>query len=1307
MLTAIAVAILSATSAAAAPAVPSGLEPEVAQGLERLRAVAIADGEITEVDYGKGGLRVAFALRPTPESFIRCELGLADPSKWDGRFWGLGNGGWAGRVSCTRDGVSAYVCTDLGTSRHQGREADAPREVLTDYAWRATHLMTVEAKRLVEAYYGRKPDRCYFSGASCGGRQGVVEALRFPADYDGILSEVPGFTEHSRASHAWVRDRLKDKYRKWFTKEEIAAVREAELSYFEKVDPWWAHGRFIVDPYPTKAKLDGCWAEIVRRVPALADREEMWRKLFEPVVVNGRQYAPGRLIGIEFDGAWTFLLPKYSGKRRPILNTEEDLVHFAAEPDLAIGHDFSEFKARGGKLIMYGGMEDLSCPEPEMREFYDAVLREMGGIGEVSKFFAYYAVPGRSHRAKGEPFGPGQVGWPTRAERIGKIVDWVEKGVAPGALNFVWAHETDKTLSVSPYPESKLTYSDAGRPETAKWQAAIDAAAAKGGGVVNVPKGRHLVGQLELKNGVELHLEKGAVLEGAVGLQHYRPFSLPFSEGVWSAVIVGDGVTNVAVTGEGTVFGNGAAWPLPTPEDFKRGAQEGLRARGLFFHASKGVRLEGFTLKDAACWGIVFKNCAGVTARRVKIDNHGNFNNDGFDIEARNVLIEDCEADTGDDSFCLKSNDPGFVMENVVIRNCRARGHATSFKIGTATHGVVRNVRFENCTSDVALRSVQYPIRLPDGRVFHYHLSNAFTPRYPNGFNLSAIAIECVDGGCVENVVVDGLEIVDGARAPIFVRADLRKSRGDDGIATPPNSLNVMRNITIANVRGRSMGPVASSITGVKGFRIENVKLKNIDLVQPGAGEERSRLAMDTAVPYLEGRYPSADIFYPHLLPAYGLYVDRACVAFENVKFRLEEGTADLRPAVVVANCNTADDEARIAQSSPDYLVFTPRQRNMSRADPTLRGDSYNDHFQVIWDEKRRLYLAFWTQGTGEGRGDMHFVFSKSADKGATWTYPRVLAGSEFAAAPQPRAVWQQPMLAKSGRLYCLWNQQVTDDVLHHGEMRGMWSDDAGLHWSEPQKVPLALQLRDRKDKPPSWCNWQRPLRLGKDGRFFVGCTRRGTDPQEGHTSMKVEFWEFENIDDDPEPRDIRLGIYAGGKDSLAVEAGNTGRYISEEAGIVRLPDGRLFALLRTRARHPFWSQSRDDGRTWSRLKPLVGSDGKPFLHPCSPCPIYDWKGCEAASGTYFAFIHNAYDDSIEPLGKQPRGPLYLIAGRFDPDGEQPIRFSAPKLFSPVKSGNSYYASYTVADGEGVLWFAHQKHWLLGRKIGPEWFEGN
>ena len=112
---------------------------------------------------------------------------------------------------------------------------------------------------------------------------------------------------------------------------------------------------------------------------------------------------------------------------------------------------------------------------------------------------------------------------------------------------------------------------------------------------------------------------------------------------------------------------------------------------------------------------------------------------------------------------------------------------------------------------------------------------------------------------------------------------------------------------------------------------------------------------------------------------------------------------------------------------------------------------------------------------------------------------------------------------------------------------------------------------------------------------------------------------------------------------------------------------------------------------------------GKPFPHPRSPCPIYDWKGNEAGSGLYFSFVHMKFDMGGKSA-YQERGPLYLIAGRFDPNGDQPIRFAAPKLFAPRKAGNSFYSSYTVVDGQGILWFPDRKYYLLGRKIGPEWF---
>ena len=435
--------------------------------------------------------------------------------------------------------------------------------------------------------------------------------------------------------------------------------------------------------------------------------------------------------------------------------------------------------------------------------------------------------------------------------------------------------------------------------ETAKWQAAIDRIAAAGGGVVSVPPGVHRVGGLELRSNVELHLEKGAVLEALSGHENYRVVELPFSEGSWRAIIMGVGVTNVAVTGEGTIDGQGAKW-LPRPKGSK-GLNEGSRARGLFFAHSKNIRLEGYTLRNTASWGQAFKICDGITARNITLFNHGNMNNDGFDVEAKNVLIENCVLDTNDDQFCLKANDPDFTIENVTIRNCIARGQASAFKIGTATRGIVRNVRVSNlrCEPTRGIFS-EYADGTPCDFLYHLTVYD-HSENYPFGFSLIGIAVECVDGGRVEDIVVDGVEFVDGFKIPIFVRSDRRDHHNEnDGFRRGEH--NVLKDVVIRNVKGYVVGPTASSITGTKDFRVQNVLLENVDIVQPGAGVVASELAMKNPRPYRENCYPTPDIFYPGILPAYGLYVDYADdVVLNNVKFRLlSEGPCDLRPELVV-----------------------------------------------------------------------------------------------------------------------------------------------------------------------------------------------------------------------------------------------------------------------------------------------------------------------------------------------------------------------------------------------------------------------
>jgi len=424
--------------------------------------------------------------------------------------------------------------------------------------------------------------------------------------------------------------------------------------------------------------------------------------------------------------------------------------------------------------------------------------------------------------------------------------------------------------------------------DTEAVQAAIDACSASGGGRVTVTKGVYVVGQLYLRNNVELHLEPGATLQGARGLHNYTLHRLPHSEGDWAAVVMGLNVTNVAITGKGEIFGDGAGFePVPTVGI----CAEGLRPRGIFFSNAKNVRLEDFTLRDAACWGVVFKCCDGVVARRVKVNSQVNLNNDGFDIEAKNVIIEDCDVDSGDDAYCVKSNDPRFTVENVTVRNCIARSHCNGFKIGTATHGTVRRVRFEHCRTEAPRRV--YRDLLPMPKDLRKVVVPKGAPWYLCGPGIGAICVECVDGGTVEDIVADDIE-VKGFVVPIFVRGGARSGRT---CGTPPGNDYRLRNIVISNVRGQAEGPMPSTVTGCAKCRPENVLLKDVAIAC--FGDDKPERPIAEPGPEFDGCYPECLMFQRLRLPAYGLYADRAeAVRLENVRFTLREGEKDVRPAI-------------------------------------------------------------------------------------------------------------------------------------------------------------------------------------------------------------------------------------------------------------------------------------------------------------------------------------------------------------------------------------------------------------------------
>jgi feruloyl esterase len=153
--------------------------------------------------------RVAATLTPSSDSDIKVEVWLP-LANWNGKFQGVGNGGWSGAVStgalatAVRRGYAA-ASTDTGHQGGSGQFALGHPEKLIDFGYRAVHEMTVQAKAIVAAFYGNGPRLSYWVGCSSGGKQGLKEAQKFPADYDGIVAGAPAnYWTHLTAQSLWV-----------------------------------------------------------------------------------------------------------------------------------------------------------------------------------------------------------------------------------------------------------------------------------------------------------------------------------------------------------------------------------------------------------------------------------------------------------------------------------------------------------------------------------------------------------------------------------------------------------------------------------------------------------------------------------------------------------------------------------------------------------------------------------------------------------------------------------------------------------------------------------------------------------------------------------------------------------------------------------------------------------------------------------------------------------------------------------------------------------------------------------------------
>lgn len=406
-------------------------------------------------------------------------------------------------------------------------------------------------------------------------------------------------------------------------------------------------------------------------------------------------------------------------------------------------------------------------------------------------------------------------------------------------------------------------------------QQAVDRVFAAGGGTVRVPKGNYPVAFLELKDNVTLDLAEGARLYAETNALRRLAVHRKHEHDQCQALIVSHGARNVAIVGKGEVDGLGQTF-RPTSNNTPG------RWKLIILQDTDGIRIEGVTLRNSASWSCYFQRCRNVVARNVKIDGHANYNNDGFDIEASNVLIENCDIDVEDDAICGKIHDKSFVSENVEVRNCRLASNCNFIKLGTASYGTFRDWRVHD--------NVLTQCRAAPMEDLQWYRLGVWGVTDPIS-GIGGVALEAVDGGRIEDIHVWNLKMISGVQTPIFLRVASRN--GADG-----NDWN-FRNVLIENITGSSCSWIASSITGVPTRRIGGgVTICNVDLMLKGgiAGVD-----WRAPVPEAEKTYPENRCFGTPL-PAYGFYLRHADgIRFENVKLAYT-GTEE-RPPVCQDDC--------------------------------------------------------------------------------------------------------------------------------------------------------------------------------------------------------------------------------------------------------------------------------------------------------------------------------------------------------------------------------------------------------------------
>ncbi|MEO8885308.1 MAG: glycosyl hydrolase family 28 protein [Mucilaginibacter sp.] len=426
-------------------------------------------------------------------------------------------------------------------------------------------------------------------------------------------------------------------------------------------------------------------------------------------------------------------------------------------------------------------------------------------------------------------------------------------------------------------------------------QAAIDKCSAEHGGRVIVPAGVFMSGTIVFKNDVELYLAKGAQIKGSPDSKDYpQPQSADGKKPTWALIVALD-VHHIALTGRGTINGNGAAAAFQLGDDTAPD-YHGIRPNIITMVNCKDIEVLNIHLRNSAHWMETYVRCENLHIKGVQVYNHANLNNDGIDIDSKNVLIENCNIDSDDDGICLKSDDDNIPCENVTIRNCTVATNCGAIKFGTSSRSGFRNINISNITIHKASHDLF--------RHWQQHLKFVDQPVTA----IAGISIENVDGGKTDNVTINNI-VMDDVQTPIFIKLGKRgTTKSKDPATFDPGYLH---NVTISNVTAVSHSKITSSITGYPGYDVENVTLKNIRISTPGNGTAAEAAA---PLPENETAYPENRMFGV-TLPASGLYMRHVKgIVLQNIT--LQTLNTDARPQIIMDDVKDAKiSQLNIVQS--------------------------------------------------------------------------------------------------------------------------------------------------------------------------------------------------------------------------------------------------------------------------------------------------------------------------------------------------------------------------------------------------------